>query len=61
MKNKLFRMPDITDERLFEIAHSLRVSQNKLALRAINYYLDKELYHDPKEIEQLSTGKDLQA
>lgn len=60
MITKIIRVPDITGERLFEIAHVLKTSQNKLALRAINYYLDRELYHDQKEMNCLSTGKDLQ-
>ena len=60
MKNKLFRIPDITDEKLRNVAHDLRVSQNKVVLRAVNYYFDNEKYESAKEREKLSTGADLQ-
>jgi len=65
MKTKIFRTTPITNERLAEVCFALRqslgknVSENALVNRAINYYLDNELYHNEEERRRLSTGGDL--
>jgi hypothetical protein len=65
MKTKIYRTTEITNERIAEVCFALRqslgskVSENTFVNRAINYYLDNELYHTEKERIQLSTGGDL--
>lgn len=65
MKTKIFRTTPITNERLAEVCASLRqtlgkkVSETAFVNRALNYYLDNELYHNEEERNKLSTGGDL--
>jgi len=66
MKTKIYRTTDLTHERLHEICFALsqttgkKISETMVINRALNYYLDNELYTQPNEMARLSTGKDLQ-
>lgn len=66
MKTKIYRTTDLTHERLHEICFALsqsfgkKVSETMIINRALNYYLDNELYHNGLERQKFSTGKDLQ-
>jgi hypothetical protein len=67
MKTKIYRTTELTNERLAEVCFSLRqslgkkISETNLINRAINYYLDNELYHSDIERRKLSTSSDLQS